>query len=199
MFRLIVISPPSVLSSDLPVINSLLRRNIFFHLRINEQNSLSTADILDAIDETQHYKIIIHQDYHLAGLKNIRGVHLPEKVRVEFGHSQSIRVVSTSIHSLSEFTGVESSFEYIFYAPVFPSISKSNYHPAVPFNSLKEELNRISNKQKLIALGGITAGNIMQVKEAGFGGAAFIGSVWTEPDPLSAYSGLERAARGVVK
>lgn len=199
MFKLIILSPPVVVPADLPLIASLLKENVFFHIRLKGENALSTKEILEGVDESFYRKIVIHQDYDLARSFNVRGIHLPESERKAYVADGEIHIVSTSVHSIKEFAAVRSQYEYIFYSPVFPSVSKPGYNPSRGLSEVKRELDAMPDKEKLIALGGIKAGNISLVKEAGFGGAAFIGSFWLAENPLKAYSELEMLARGVER
>ena len=87
---------------------------------------------------------------------------------------------STSVHSLEAYNALPVHFSYAFLGPVFDSISKPGYE-AVSFDfSKKEEL-----PVKLVGLGGIGAGNVKQVLEMGFDGAALLGAIWNSEDPIT--------------
>jgi thiamine-phosphate pyrophosphorylase len=201
MFRLVVISPPAVEDHHLPVINDLLKENIVFHIRLKEKDTLYTSEILNHIEKKHHDKIVVHQDYYLAAEYKIRGIHLSEKNRLDFTSLKlkNYNLVSASIHMMENYEVIRTNFEYVLYAPVFGSISKPGYHPNKSWEKIREEVQTFTDPSQLVALGGITDKNVSIVKEAGFGGAAILGSIWSSPDPLTAFYDLANTARGVER
>ena len=84
--------------------------------------------------------------------------------------------------SLEEVKEHKRNCDYVLLSPVFDSISKKDYHA----NYTSEELRKAHKAgiidKKVIALGGIDADNIRQVKDYGFGGAAILGAIWDKFD-----------------
>ena len=79
-------------------------------------------------------------------------------------------VLSTSIH-FPQSPGPE--WRYLLLGPVFDSISKPGYTgKAALFNTVPPNT---------LAIGGVHAGNIAQVKRMGFCGAALLGALWQHP------------------
>ena len=68
---------------------------------------------------------------------------------------------------------------YCFLSPIFDSISKEGYKANFDKLELKEFLAK-DRKTKVIALGGLTEENYLEVLELGFDGGAFLGSVWNK-------------------
>jgi thiamine-phosphate pyrophosphorylase len=105
---------------------------------------------------------------------------------------------STSFHQLaraSEPWGP--ALTYAFLSPVFDSISKPGY-PAAGFTSA--EVRRVASAPgavPLIALGGVTEGNLAAAAGLGFAGAAVLGGVWHRADPVAAVEALLRVCRGL--
>jgi thiamine-phosphate pyrophosphorylase len=98
-----------------------------------------------------------------------------------------------SAHSFEELEKTGESIEICFLSPVFDSISKFGYKAKFSRQELKEGIAAWKNfqkkenrSQKLFALGGVEAGNIPELAELGFDGAAVLGAVWHHPDPVSA-------------
>lgn len=67
----------------------------------------------------------------------------------------------------------------MFLNPVFNSISKAGY---TGFADASFILQKSVNQPEVIALGGIDATNIHQLKTMNFDGAAVLGSIWQNPE-----------------
>ena len=70
-------------------------------------------------------------------------------------------------------------------SPIYDSISKDNYHSAFTAEELRQAQKSKIVDGKVMALGGIDADNILEVKDFGFGGAALLGDVWNKFDACS--------------
>jgi thiamine-phosphate pyrophosphorylase len=79
------------------------------------------------------------------------------------------------------------------FGPVFPSLTKADYGPApdFPWNELQGILRgRDGRSARVLAIGGVTAARLGRCAEMGFDGAAVMGAVWNEPDPVRAFAGI---------
>ena len=125
------------------------------------------------------------------------GVHLPQGLSV--AEARRIvgpgRWVGVSTHNLEEaLRAVEEGADYITLSPIFPSVSKPGYGPALGVETLRMVARAVSIP--VVALGGITPENARACREAGAAGIAVLGSVMTAEDPgaivrayLSAWGG----------
>jgi len=84
-----------------------------------------------------------------------------------------------SCHSFEDVEALEGKEEYCFLSPIFDSISKVGYTAAFDKQELKTFLKK-DRKTKVIALGGLTEENYLEVEEMGFDGGAFLGSIWAK-------------------
>ncbi|RYC71700.1 thiamine phosphate synthase [Spirosoma sordidisoli] len=102
---------------------------------------------------------------------------------------------STSIHHLSEWANLAGRVSMVFYSPVFASISKPGYGPSVSLDTIGRQLLALREQHTqlplLIGLGGITAKNVALVRQAGFDGAALMGGLWQQPDPVGALTEIK--------
>ncbi|GAB3974563.1 hypothetical protein GCM10028806_30500 [Spirosoma terrae] len=120
--------------------------------------------------------------------------HLKEADRLRLSAQEDLKThlpFSTSIHNLADWPALAGRVELVFYSPLFPSISKTGYAPTVPLDELARQVQAIRAKQhqdlpRLIGLGGIDATNVSQVRQAGFDGAALMGALWQNHDPVTA-------------
>jgi thiamine-phosphate pyrophosphorylase len=91
-----------------------------------------------------------------------------------------------SAHSFEELK--KTNADICFLSPVFDSISKFGYKAKYNSQELKEGIAtwKKNHSQKLFALGGVAAENIAELESLGFDGAALLGTVWHNPDPVAA-------------
>lgn len=99
------------------------------------------------------------------------------------------RAFSTSVHTLADWPTLAGRVELVYYSPVFASVSKPGYGPAQPLNDVARQIElhrqRQPNLPRLIGLGGVQPNTIRQVQDAGFDGAAVLGTLWQSPDPVA--------------
>jgi len=92
-----------------------------------------------------------------------------------------------SAHSFEELKEMGNR-EIVLLGPVFDSISKHGYKSKFSKEELKTGISQWHGRAKLYALGGINAENIRELKELGFDGAAVLGYIWNDADPVAAFS-----------
>ena len=102
-------------------------------------------------------------------------------------------MLSISCHSLEELSAYKAKFDYLFLSPIFDSISKKGYSGRFTREQLLAARDNGLIDKKIIALGGITSGNIPIIRELGFGGVAVLGSVWFSPSPVTSFEELRHS------
>ncbi|WEK17487.1 MAG: thiamine phosphate synthase [Candidatus Pedobacter colombiensis] len=183
--KLIVISDPVYFKDEARLINRLFEAGMsLFHLRKEGFTRQAYAALIAGIDECYHDRIAMHQFHELAGdFPLIKRLHYPEWLRKETIASDLAAIMdnytlSTSIHHLANLKNL-AGFAYTFYGPVFNSISKPGYTGTANTDFVLPEH---SNHTKVIALGGITAEKIEQVKQMDFDGFAVLGAIWSKKE-----------------
>ncbi len=187
MFRIVIISTENLFQGEAELINQLMQTGDFnLHLRKKEAGERDLKKLLLKINPANYKRIIIHQHFTMEKEFALGGIHLPESERVNYDEyvEEGHRMISTSIHNLKDFDALRKNYNYVFFSPVFPSISKANYIPIYSPEILNSELADINNKSNLVALGGISLENIDEIKQMGFGGCALLGSVWNNKAPV---------------
>ena len=187
-FDLLLISPEQDLPNELKITIELFSLGIGgFHLRKPHWAIEQVQHFLETIPKEHHHKIVLHSHFQLAHLFQVKGIHLNETNKKLIHQFEKYPVLSASFHSLNELKENTFRYEYVFLSPIFNSISKGGYHAKFDLKLLSEELNRMKQENhllpKVIALGGIDSENILNVKEAGFAGAALLGAVWQSENP----------------
>lgn len=180
--KFVVISPPNNLEGEIELLKCLFDDGLeYFHLRKPGIDSAflekSLIDYLEQLPEKYHDKIILHSNYDLVNMYNLKGVHysknnLPVKTFNNYRHQ------SASFHSIDEIEKNEIPYNYVFLSPVFDSISKQNYKSSYDLKTVTNFLKSNHNRVDVIALGGIDENTVLQAYEAGFDGAAVLGAVW---------------------
>ncbi len=197
-FELIVISPVSYLSSEADIVTKLFEQGLEgFHLRKPLWESWQAEEFLRSIPEIYHRHIVIHNHFDLVNKFALKGIHLNKENKRKFDLLKKYSVISASFHSFEEIKEEHFDYEYVFLSPVFDSISKSGHKAAFDLKSLAENIRLWHAKKplaiKIFALGGINPQNLKIASSNGFSGAAVIGSVWNETDPLKAFTALQQA------
>lgn len=186
---LILISSPSEIAQEATLINQFFDEGLdLFHLRKPNDTEPEVRALIEKIDSKHHEKISLHQHHQLANNYGIGRLHFSERSRLEMGKvaigalKNEGYQLSTSVHSIEhlKLPGI-SLFDYSFIGPVFDSISKPGYKARVGGDG-----EIFQRSTKAVAIGGITASNLHELKEI-FDGIAILGAVWCSPSPQSSF------------
>jgi thiamine-phosphate pyrophosphorylase len=112
--------------------------------------------------------------------------------------------ISRSCHDLATLRAALGHYDSVFFGPVFPSISKPGHGPSNNFSSTELSLllnSRTANERRttVLALGGVTAERLPQVRALGFDGIAVLGAVWQADDPVAAFCEMITACAGEAR
>lgn len=195
---LIVISDSAINPGEAGIINELFRTGLdLFHIRKYGADEHALSELIRGIDDSYREKLVLNHDHELGKKLGLTRFHYSEKDRTAWQENKwsglhSGYRYSTSVHSLEEYNALPVHFEYAFLSPVFDSISKPGYE-AVSFDFAK----KTDSPVKLIGLGGIQADNVQQVFDKGFDGAALLGAIWNNPDPVNEWCMCRNKSRFV--
>lgn len=147
------------------------------HLRKPGASADECRDLLERIPERWRGQVVLHEHFELAEAYGAHGIHLNRRnPQAPEGYGGS---VSCSCHSLEEVAANKPRRQYVFLSPIFDSISKVGYAAAFPEEQLRQAAKERLIDRQVVALGGVTATNIAALKAWHFGGAAFLGDVWS--------------------
>lgn len=173
----ITITSPDFISGEAIFIDKLFLQGLdLLHIRKPDAPLEAYKRLLLQIPRHCYSRIVLHEHFALAEEFGLHGIHLNR--RCSQVPDSFHRSISCSCHSLEEVKKQKDSKDYVFLSPIFDSISKVGYHAAFSPTSLKQAAIENIIDEKVIALGGITANNILFVKEWHFGGVAFLGDIW---------------------
>jgi thiamine-phosphate pyrophosphorylase len=191
-FDLILISAEQDLKDEVKALVQMFNPGLqTYHLRKPhwgiEQMRLFLKDIPNEFQK----RIVLHSHFELAKEFEVKGIHLNEENKALPGQFSSYKIISASFHSLKDLKANSFSYEYVFLSPVFDSISKAGYKARFDLKLLQQNLREMKLQNpampKVIALGGINAQNILSLQSAGFSGAAVLGAVWLNENPVNAF------------
>ena len=195
---LVVISNPTALSNEASFINQLFDEGLeLFHLRKPSADIIEIKDLLEKINPVYHQQIALHQHHELAIDYGITRLHFTEGKRREMSKyfweemKKKQLILSTSIHTVDEYQALSSCFDYVFWGPVFNSISKEGYNSTLQEGFVFPVKD---NHPKAIAIGGINEHNLEQVKAMQFNGAALLGTIWQKSeDSIYQFKAVQKA------
>lgn len=175
--KLIVITTPAFFVEEDKIITALFEEGLdILHLRKPDSVPMYSERLLTLIPDKYHKQIVTHDHFYMKDEFNLMGIHLnsrnpqvPEEYKGQ---------VSCSCHSINEVKIEKEYCDYVFMSPVFDSISKEGYHSAYTHEEIEQAVNEKVIDKKVMALGGICAGNILRIKKYGFGGAVVLGDLW---------------------
>ena len=196
---MIVISNPIFIKNEISTIHALFENGLeLFHLRKPEFTKLEMKAFLSEIKSDYRQNLVVHSHHQLAVTFGIHRLHFTEKKRNETPE-ESLRkwkekrfTLSTSIHRMADFEKLSAVFDYVFFGPVFESISKPNYISDIDFE--KELKQRKNNKSSLIAVGGITSERVKTALDYGFDDVALLGTIWNSNNPIENFKLCQQIA-----
>lgn len=196
MFNVIVFTPEENHPHEAVILHALVRAyNITIHVRKPDfTEEAYRAYLTDYASILSH--MVLHEHHGLAKSFSVKGIHLKERDRNAVKKiDPDVKVISTSLHNTSDAAHLSIPFEYIFFSPLFKSISKENYGTNNNTATLSQVASDLKNKTSMpvIGLGGINEENIAWVKSCGFDGAAVLGAVWESEEPLEAFAKIAKA------
>lgn len=175
----ILFSYPTKLEDEASIINNEISSGNWdlFHLRKPSWNEEEVTKLFLELSEETKRKTVLHSCFELVEKFELKGVHLKKNKLSNF---QTFKFsTSVSCHSFEEVLEIEGKVEYCFLSPIFDSISKEGYRSNFDREELKEFLKK-ERATKVIALGGLTETNYVEVLTLGFDGGGFLGSVWNK-------------------
>jgi len=167
-----IISEEHMHKEELDILLWLLDSGLdFYHFRKQDVQQSDLIAFLNQIPQAYRSKIVLHHPISLPGFLR----HHNAKQR----GLNSANIHSCSVHSKTELTTYINQYQFVFWSPVFDSISKDGY--------LKNENIQLSDlaseqKSKLIALGGIEPNKFKLASNMGFSHIALKGWFWNRKE-----------------
>lgn len=186
--ELIVVTPPDYFDGEGELINQFFAAGIcLLHVRKPENDPLKFKKLMLEIDPANYPFISIHQHHGLAAEFSLKRLHYTEQQRKGTTAEEMDVLVrkgfllSSSVHELSILPELD-YLDYVFFGPVFNSISKAGYQ-----STLDADFVLPAHEVKVFAIGGVSADRLGALHQMGFDGAAVLGTIWHQQiAPLAA-------------
>lgn len=175
--KLIIITSPDFIPDEARIVTELFKAGLdLLHVRKPDADVHAVENLLQGIAPEYRTRIVIHDFFSLKDKYLLGGIHLNSRHPEAPANYEGI--LSRACHSLEEVETTVSRFNYVLMSPVYDSISKQGYRSGYSQEALQQaQAERIIN-EKVVALGGISAANLSEIKALGFGGAALLGDIW---------------------
>ncbi|WP_373833513.1 thiamine phosphate synthase [Bacteroides heparinolyticus] len=177
--KLIVVTAPTFFVEEDKIITALFEEGLdILHLRKPETSAMYSERPLTLIPKQYHKRIVTHEHFYLQEEFNLMGIHLnarnPKEPHDFSGH------ISCTCHSLDEVKSKKHFYDYLFLSPIFDCITKDGISSGFEAEELRQAGKEKIIDHKVMALGGITPNNILEIKDYGFGGAVVVGDLWNK-------------------
>lgn len=177
--KLIVVTAPTFFVEEDKIITALFEEGLdILHLRKPETPAMYSERLLTLIPEKYHKRIITHEHFYLQEEFSLMGIHLntrnPKEPHDYSGH------ISCTCHSLDEVPNKKHFYDYLFLSPIYNCFTESGVTSGFTAEELRQAGKSKVIDSRVMALGGITPDNILEIKDYGFGGAVVMGDLWNK-------------------
>ena len=167
---------------------------------LDEERFLAEALELRALCRRYGVPFIVNDNVDIALRCGADGVHVGQEdmkaddVRRRVGEKM---IVGVSAHTVEEARrAVENGADYLGVGAVFSTATKTNVGN-MPFETLREICRAV--EIPVVAIGGISQKNIMQLSGSGVDGVAVVSAIFAAEDPGAAAAEMLKLAREMVK
>lgn len=179
--KLIVVTSPTFFVEEDKIITALFEEGLdILHLRKPDTSAMYSERLLTLIPSQYHKRIVTHEHFYLKEEFKLKGIHLntrnPQEPHDYAGD------ISYTCHSIEELKQKKHFYDYVFLTPIYDCITKEGVLSGFTPEELRQANRERIIDNKVMALGGITPCNILEIKDFGFGGAAIAGDLWNKFD-----------------
>lgn len=167
---------------------------------LDEEQFLAEALEIRALCRSYGVPFIVNDNVDIAIRCAADGVHVgqedmkAEDVRRRVGENM---IIGVSAHTVEEARrAVENGADYLGVGAVFSTATKTNVGN-MPFETLREICHAV--EIPVVAIGGISKTNIMQLSGSGVDGVAVVSAIFAAEDPGAAAAEMLKLAREMVK
>ena len=160
---------------------------------------LEQAIQLKKVTDKYHIPLIINDNVDVAKAVNAEGVHVGQKdmeagaVRQKLGEN---KIIGVSVQTVEQaLLAQKQGADYLGVGAVFSTSTKLDASE-VSFETLQKICDAVSIP--VVAIGGINAQNIMQLKNSGIEGVAVVSAIFAQKDIIQATKELTNLAKQIV-
>ena len=175
--KLVAITPELPHRHEVEFIMLILEAGFdYVHLRKPDFDLQQMRSFIEEIPQQYRVRLKLHSHFELVSEYDVAGLHLNHRANVvpQTATLSGRLRLSRSCHAANELVRLD-KYEYVFLSPIFDSISKRGYASRFSQGDLIEIFKHSDTQGKVVALGGIMPGYMVQLSRLGFAGAAFLG------------------------
>lgn len=175
----------------------------FLQLREKEfthEEMVAEAKEIKQVAAKYHVPFVINDDIYAAKEIDADGVHIGQS-DMEYQRAREIlgndKIIGISASTLEEAVAAEQAgADYIGVGAVFHTDTKDDA-TSLTFDELRQITKTVSIP--VVAIGGIKASNLMELKGTGIDGISVISAIFGQPDPGAATAGLVKMTREMLQ
>ena len=189
--KLLLISPEDRDEREVPALSRLFAAGLeHYHVRKPAWPRDRLAGWLRTVPAEFHPRLVLHTHHELAEEFPLGGLHERENTA-----SARHAFISRACHDLPSLRAALGRVSRVLLSPVFPSISKPGHRPDERLSRAAIALalsqrTAAERRTGVFALGGVGVARLEHCRALGFDGAAILGAVWLQPDPVAAFAEL---------
>ncbi len=177
--RIVIITAEDFIPCEAEAIARLAELpDVRVHLRKPGASEEQLRQLIERIPTSAYPRLSLHDHHSLAAEYGLGGIHLNGRNPLPPEGWRGLR--SRSCHSIDELARATEE-DYRFLSPIYDSLSKTGYTAAFGEQELAAAAAAGLLGARTVALGGVTPERLPELDRRGFGGAAFLGYVWSEP------------------
>ncbi len=167
--------------------------------KFSHEEMVQEAKEIKEIAARYHVPFVINDDIYAAKEIDADGVHIGQS-DMEYQKAREIlgpdKIIGVSAGNLEQAVAAEKAgADYIGVGAVFTTSTKLD-HTRIAFETLKEITSTVSIP--VVAIGGISADNLTQLKGTGIDGISVISAIFGQPDPGAATKDLLRRTKEML-
>jgi thiamine-phosphate pyrophosphorylase len=188
--KIVIFTPPDFYPNEAEWLIRLLGLPIYrLHIRKPGWSRKQVAALLDTIPASLRTRIVLHRHYSLlqtyripCGYIRFRQILTCQSQRLIDLLREKQILWCTGIHRKEDLAFLRTAPAYLFVSPIFPSLSKKDYAKSWIGGELQAILRE--SPCPVFALGGVCPETLPKAAEMGFAGAALLGWIWNNTDPV---------------
>ena len=179
--KLFVITSPQFFVEEDKIITLLFEEGLdVLHLRKPETPAMFSERLLTLIPAKYHKRIVTHEHFYLKEEFELMGIHL--NIRNPKEPHDYAGSVSCSCRSMDELRRKKHFYDYVFLKGIYDSDPERNNFMTYSPEELRSGVKEGIIDTNVMAFGGISPENILEVKDLGFGGAVIMNDLWDKFD-----------------
>ena len=175
--KLIIMTKPTFFVEEDKILTTLFEEGMdSLHLNKPSSEPVYSERLLTLLSDDFYRRITVHHHFYLREEYGLRGIHLATPSEEQpYGYKGH---VSCTCESIDDLRWAKKHMDYVFLQTIFDSNSNPQGKQPHTLEKLREASRHGLIDRHVFALGGVTADNIRQVRDLGFGGVVVCSDLW---------------------